>query len=79
MRVKPYGADITPLGIVVFAIFVISLIGMLTSILGDKGDLSIGINGVTETRCIKGYEFVVTANGDVRQILNELGKGVRCK
>ena len=40
--------------------------------------ITYGVNGVTESRCIEGYKFVIGSDGNARQILNELGKGVRC-
>ena len=30
------------------------------------------------TRCINGYTFVVGADGNARQVLDEFGKGARC-
>ncbi len=41
-------------------------------------NISWGYNGVTESRCIEGYKFVVGESGQARQILDEFGKGVRC-
>ena len=41
--------------------------------------VSWGINGVTEVRCIDGYRFVVSENGQARQVLDEFGKGSRCE
>lgn len=43
------------------------------------GNISYGINGMTESRCIEGYRFVVDQKGNARQILDEFGKGVRCE
>lgn len=40
--------------------------------------MSFGLNGMTETRCIRGYEFVVGANGSTQQVLNAQGGGVQC-
>lgn len=40
--------------------------------------ITYGVNGVTESRCIEGYKFVIGSDGNARQILDELGKGVRC-
>lgn len=37
-----------------------------------------GFNGVTESRCIEGYKFIVDQQGNARQILDEFGKGARC-
>ena len=45
----------------------------------SNGNISYGINGMTESRCIEGYRFVIDQNGNSRQILDEFGKGVRCE
>ena len=44
----------------------------------SNGSISYGVNGMTESRCIEGYKFVIGSDGNARQILDELGKGVRC-
>lgn len=41
--------------------------------------ISYGINGLTETRCIDGYKFIVGEGGQARQILDGEGRGVRCQ
>ena len=53
--------------------------GVLNAVNGisQGSNISIGINGVTESRCIEGYKFVITQDS-TRQILDEFGKGVRC-
>lgn len=66
---------------------IIAICGILTAIalpllLGSKqgnSNISIGINGMTESRCIEGYKFVIGQEGHARQILDELGKGVKCE
>jgi prepilin-type N-terminal cleavage/methylation domain-containing protein len=45
---------------------------------GSSNSISWGINGMTESRCIEGYKFIVGQEGQARQILDEFGKGVRC-
>ena len=45
----------------------------------NAGSISFGINGMTESRCIEGYKFIVGQEGQARQILDEFGKGVRCE
>lgn len=40
--------------------------------------ITYGVHGVTESRCIEGYKFVIGSDGNARQILDEFGKGVRC-
>ena len=65
---------------------VLALIGILAAIVvpalmgSRQGNTSIswGLNGATESRCIEGYKFVIGQDGNARQILDELGKGVRC-
>jgi len=42
-------------------------------------NISFGWNGMTESRCIEGYKFVIGEQGQPRQILDECGKGVRCE
>ena len=44
-----------------------------------NNNISFGINGMTESRCIEGYKFIVGQDGNTRQILDEFGKGVRCE
>lgn len=44
----------------------------------SNGNISYGINGMTESRCLEGYKFIVGKDGNARQILDEFGKGVRC-
>ena len=66
---------------------IIAICGILTAIalpllLGSKqgnSNISIGINGMTESRCIEGYKFIIGQEGHARQILDELGKGVKCE
>jgi len=65
---------------------VIAIVGILAAIVvpilfgTSQGNTSVswGINGMTESRCIEGYKFVVGERGQARQILDEFGKGVRC-
>lgn len=66
---------------------VVAIIGILFTIalpilLGSSqgtNNISIGINGMTESRCIDGYKFIVSQDGNARQVLDEFGKGVRCE
>lgn len=43
----------------------------------SSGNITYGFNGVTESRCIEGYKFIVSRDG-TRQIMDEFGKGVKC-
>ena len=42
------------------------------------GKVSYGINGMTETRCIEGFKFIVGSSGSTQQLLDQNGKGVPC-
>lgn len=44
----------------------------------EPGTFSTGINGVTESRCIDGYKFIVSGDGQPRQIMDSVGHGVQC-
>lgn len=45
----------------------------------NASNLSWGVNGFIETRCINGYLFTVSPNAGARQVLDEFGKGARCQ
>ncbi len=65
-------------------VFVIGLtvLMMIANAIGfssSNNTVSFGINGMTESRCIEGYKFVIGEQGHPRQILDEFGKGVRCE
>jgi prepilin-type N-terminal cleavage/methylation domain-containing protein len=67
---------------VVFVI--ITIIGLIAApvIMGvpvSSNNVSWGVNGMTESRCIENYKFIVSQDGNARQILDEFGKGVRCE
>ena len=78
---KQRGATLIELMIGFTFIMIIGLIA-LPVIIGtsnDTGNVSWGVNGMTESRCIENYKFIVGQDGSVRQILDEFGKGVRCE
>lgn len=66
---------------------VIAILGILAAIAlpaifgttQGNNNITFGINGMTESRCIEGYKFIVGERGQARQILDEFGKGVRCE
>jgi prepilin-type N-terminal cleavage/methylation domain-containing protein len=41
-------------------------------------DWQYGVNGVTESRCIDGFKFVIGQRGQPQQMLNEKGGGIPC-
>ncbi len=67
---------------VVFVVITIFIMIAIPAITGSRslngGNVTWGINGMTESRCIEGYKFIVGQEGQARQILDEFGKGVRC-
>ena len=66
--------------------FVIGIIALVVIVFGANGyygynnpNISIGIGGIVETRCIEGFKFVIGQDGRMIQILDSFGKGVPCK
>lgn len=47
--------------------------------INGQSTVSYGINGMTEMRCIDGYKFIVGQEGNVRQVMDEFGKGLKCQ
>jgi hypothetical protein len=70
----------TLIELMVGIIFMVCLGIMVIGALGARDNaISWGINGMTESRCIEGYKFIIDQKGNSRQILDEFGKGVRCE
>ena len=57
----------------VFISVVAAIVVSAFNIYSQPNAMSFGLNGLTETRCIRGYEFVVGANGSTQQVLNAQG------
>lgn len=64
--------------VVVFVMIIGSIVIGAVSAMNGNSNISVGINGMTEARCIEGYKFIINQDGHTRQILDEFGKGVRC-
>lgn len=64
---------------IVFGLCVLTFVVNAVNGFNNSGSISFGINGMTESRCIEGYKFIVGQEGQARQILDEFGKGVRCE
>lgn len=65
---------------------VVAILGIVAAMIvnvangvSGNGTVSYGVNGMTESRCIENYKFIIDQSGNSRQILDEFGKGVRCE
>ncbi len=65
--------------VIVIGLIVLTMIFNASGSASGNNSISWGINGMTESRCIEGYKFIVGQEGQARQILDEFGKGVRCE
>jgi hypothetical protein len=74
-------SGVTLIELIVGAVFVAVLFLIAAPIIfsGPTNNVSWGVNGMTESRCIEGYRFVIGERGQPRQIIDEFGKGVRCE
>lgn len=66
------------IGIVILGILA-TIVANAVGFASGNSTISYGINGMTESRCIEGYKFIVSQDGNARQILDEFGKGARCE
>lgn len=64
--------------VVIIGIIATMIMGAVGASNGNS-NISYGINGMTESRCIEGYKFILDTKGNTRQILDEFGKGVKCQ
>ena len=63
---------------VIFLLCIVMLFAGVGAGVSGNSKISWGVNGMTESRCIDGYKFIVSQDGNARQILDEFGKGARC-
>lgn len=76
---KQRGFTIIELIIVVMIVGLVGLIVIGAANGGlSGGDITFGINGMSETRCVGGYKHTIGPDGSARQIMDEFGKGIRC-
>ena len=76
---KPRGFTLIELMFVVVIFMVIAMMAVgFAGMSSGNSNISYGVNGMTESRCIEGYKFIIGEHGQPRQILDEFGKGVRC-
>ncbi len=68
---------------VMLVITIVAIFGVMiaNAIVGVKSPstVSFGVNGLTEMRCIDGYKFIISEQGQTRQVMDEFGKGVKCQ
>ena len=64
-------------GVLLFMGFCFIMIILRSANAITSQNVSFGVNGVVETRCINGYQFIV-AERETRQVMDELGHGVKC-
>lgn len=65
------------IGLVIVGI-VITMVTSIIASLNNNSTVTWGVNGMTEMRCINGYMFVISHNGQARQVIDEFGKGAKC-
>lgn len=68
------GITLTEL-IVTIAIVCIIGVAITTT---NNNNVSMGVNGLVETRCINGLQFVVGKQGRSTQVMDTNGRGVFC-
>lgn len=61
----------------------IFIVGMILAgvvpLTNSGSSIQMTVNGMVQSTCIDGYKFMVGHNGEVRQVMSELGHGVRCE
>lgn len=65
--------------LMILATIVMGFVGAGKTAMSGGSNITLGINGITESRCIEGYKFIINQDGHTRQILDEFGKGVKCQ
>jgi hypothetical protein len=61
----------------IVTIAIICTIGVAIATTTDN-NVSVGINGIVETRCLNGLQFIVGEKGRSTQVMDTNGHGVSC-
>jgi len=74
------GFTLIELMITIVIVMIVCTIGFNFYTASQNGfsNVSMGINGMTESRCIDGYKFIIGQDGNSRQIMDSVGHGVQC-
>lgn len=77
---KQRGFTLIEVMVVCVMVAIVILIA-IPAIIGSSNtsNITYGAMGMTESRCIENYKFIIDQRGNSRQILDEFGKGVRCE
>jgi prepilin-type N-terminal cleavage/methylation domain-containing protein len=75
------GFTLIELFITIVIVMIVGTIGFNFYIGSQRGfsNISVGVNGMTESRCIDGYKFIIGGDGQARQIMDSVGHGVQCE
>ena len=75
------GFTLIELFITIVIVMIVGTIGFNFYIGSQNGfrNISVGVNGMTESRCIDGYKFTIDQRGFTRQIMDSVGHGVKCE
>ena len=75
------GFTLIELFITIVIVMIVGTIGFNFYIGSQNGfsNISVGVNGMTESRCIDGYKFTIDQRGFTRQIMDSVGHGVQCE
>lgn len=75
------GFTLIELIITIVIVMIVGTIGFNFYIGSQNGfsNISVGVNGMTESRCIDGYKFTIDQRGFTRQIMDSVGHGVQCE
>lgn len=75
---KKTGFALIELAIVVAIIGIVTVVGVNAYKAYKDPNVSFGVTGMTEQRCIGGFKYVVGHRGVPAQVINERGGGVAC-